>query len=162
MNNKKKDENFLMLINKNCTIELKEFVRLSINNIEKGCAHMGVDPVRMDPHQSVNSMNVRNVQAESVKQLQLNVEKASEESQKQQEDLDLSKAMDSLKKTFERLSRFFKTEAQFTIERELNMIIIKIKDRDTGEIVRQIPPEVAVKIAKNLQELIGILFDEKV
>ncbi|WP_448521134.1 flagellar protein FlaG [Pseudothermotoga sp.] len=123
---------------------------------------MGVDPVRMDPHQSVNSMNVRNVQAESVKQLQLNVEKASEEPKKQQEDLDLSKAMDSLKKTFERLSRFFKTEAQFTIERELNMIIIKIKDRDTGEIVRQIPPEVAVKIAKNLQELMGILFDEKV
>jgi len=123
---------------------------------------MSVDPVRMDPHRNVNSMNVRNVQTESVKQLQLNVEKASEEPKKQQEDLDLSKVMDSLKKTFERLSRFFKTEAQFTIERELNMIIIKIKDRDTGEIVRQIPPEVAVKIAKNLQELMGILFDEKV
>jgi len=123
---------------------------------------MSVDPVRMDPHRNVNSMNVRNVQIESLKQLQLNVEKASEEPKKQQEDLDLSKAMDSLKKTFERLSRFFKTEAQFTIERELNMIIIKIKDRDTGEIVRQIPPEVAVKIAKNLQELMGILFDEKV
>jgi flagellar protein FlaG len=123
---------------------------------------MSVDPVRMDPHRNVNSMNVKNVQTESVKQLQLNVEKASEEPKKQQEDLDLSKAMDSLKKTFERLSRFFKTEAQFTIERELNMIIIKIKDRDTGEIVRQIPPEVAVKIAKNLQELMGILFDKKV
>jgi flagellar protein FlaG len=123
---------------------------------------MSVDPVRMDPHRNVNSMNVKNVQTEILKQLQLNVEKASEEPKKQQEDLDLSKAMDSLKKTFERLSRFFKTEAQFTIERELNMIIIKIKDRDTGEIVRQIPPEVAVKIAKNLQELMGILFDEKV
>jgi flagellar protein FlaG len=123
---------------------------------------MSVDPVRMDPHRNVNSMNVKNVQTESLKQLQLNVEKASEEPKKQQEDLDLSKAMDSLKKTFERLSRFFKTEAQFTIERELNMIIIKIKDRDTGEIVRQIPPEVAVKIAKNLQELMGILFDKKV
>jgi len=123
---------------------------------------MSVDPVRMDPHRNVNSMNVKNVQTENLKQLQLNVEKASEEPKKQQEDLDLSKAMDSLKRTFERLSRFFKTEAQFTIERELNMIIIKIKDRDTGEIVRQIPPEVAVKIAKNLQELIGILFDEKV
>lgn len=123
---------------------------------------MSVDPVRMDPHRNVNSMNVKNVQTESLKQLQLNVEKASEEPKKQQEDLDLSKATDSLKKTFERLSRFFKTEAQFAIERELNMIIIKIKDRDTGEIVRQIPPEVAVKIAKNLQELMGILFDEKV
>ena len=123
---------------------------------------MNVDSVRMDPHHNTNTMNVNKVQTESVKQLQLNVEKASEEPKKQQEDLDLSKAMDSLKKTFERLSRFFKTEAQFTIERELNMIIIKIKDKDTGEIVRQIPPEVAVKIAKNLQELIGILFDEKV
>jgi len=124
---------------------------------------MNVDSVRMDPHHNTNTMNVNRVQTESVKQLQLNVEKASEEPQKQQNnDVDLSKAMDSLKKTFERLSRFFKTEAQFTIERELNMIIIKIKDKDTGEIVRQIPPEVAVKIAKNLQELIGILFDEKV
>ncbi|AJC73761.1 flagellar protein FlaG protein [Pseudothermotoga hypogea DSM 11164 = NBRC 106472] len=124
---------------------------------------MNVDSVRMDPHHNTNTMNVNKVQTESVKQLQLNVEKASEEPQKQQNnDVDLSKAMDSLKKTFERLSRFFKTEAQFTIERELNMIIIKIKDRDTGEIVRQIPPEVAVKIAKNLQELMGILFDEKV
>jgi len=124
---------------------------------------MNVDSVRMDPHHNTNTMNVNKVQTESVKQLQLNVEKASEEPQKQQNnDVDLSKAMDSLKKTFERLSRFFKTEAQFTIERELNMIIIKIKDKDTGEIVRQIPPEVAVKIAKNLQELIGILFDEKV
>jgi len=124
---------------------------------------MNVDSVRMDPHHNTNTMNVNKVQTESVKQLQLNVEKASEEPKKQQNnDVDLSKAMDSLKKTFERLSRFFKTEAQFTIERELNMIIIKIKDKDTGEIVRQIPPEVAVKIAKNLQELIGILFDEKV
>lgn len=124
---------------------------------------MNVDSVRMDPHHNTNTINVNRVQTESVKQLQLNVEKASEEPQKQQNnDVDLSKAMDSLKKTFERLSRFFKTEAQFTIERELNMIIIKIKDKDTGEIVRQIPPEVAVKIAKNLQELMGILFDEKV
>jgi len=124
---------------------------------------MNVDSVRMDPHHNTNTINVNKVQTESVKQLQLNVEKASEEPKKQQNnDVDLSKAMDSLKKTFERLSRFFKTEAQFTIERELNMIIIKIKDKDTGEIVRQIPPEVAVKIAKNLQELIGILFDEKV
>ncbi|KUK03031.1 MAG: Flagellar protein FlaG protein [Thermotoga sp. 50_1627] len=123
---------------------------------------MSVDSVRMDPHHNVNTVNVNRAQAESVKQLQLNVEKASEEPQKQQNDVDLSKTMDSLKKTFERLSRFFKTEAQFTIERELNMIIIKIKDRDTGEIVRQIPPEVAVRIAKNLQELMGILFDEKV
>ncbi|KAF2957331.1 hypothetical protein AS159_09950 [Thermotoga sp. Ku-13t] len=122
---------------------------------------MSTDPVRMDPQRN---MNLERVQTGSLKQLQLNVQRIAEESsRKQKEDsVDLSKTMESLRKTFEKLSRFFKTEAQFTIERELNMIIIKIKDRETGEIVRQIPPEVAVKIAKNLQELIGILFDEKV
>ncbi|MGB9789406.1 MAG: flagellar protein FlaG [Thermotoga caldifontis] len=122
---------------------------------------MSIDPVKMDPQRNTS---LERVQTGSLKQLQLNVEKIAEESSKKQEQdsVDLSKTMESLRKTFEKLSRFFKTEAQFTIERELNMIIIKIKDRETGEIVRQIPPEVAVKIAKNLQELIGILFDEKV
>lgn len=122
---------------------------------------MSIDPVRMDPQRNVN---VERAQIGSLKQLQLNVQRIAEESSRKQEEdnVDLSKTMESLRKTFEKLSRFFKTEAQFTIERELNMIIIKIKDRETGEIVRQIPPEVAVKIAKNLQELIGILFDEKV
>lgn len=122
---------------------------------------MSIDPVRMDPQRNTS---LERVQTGSLKQLQLNVEKIAEESSKKQEQdsVDLSKTMEFLRKTFEKLSRFFKTEAQFTIERELNMIIIKIKDRETGEIVRQIPPEVAVKIAKNLQELIGILFDEKV
>ncbi len=122
---------------------------------------MSIDPVRMDPRRN---MDLERVQSGSLKQLQLNVQRTVEESSRKQEEdnVDLSKTMESLRKTFEKLSRFFKTEAQFTIERELNMIIIKIKDRETGEIVRQIPPEVAVKIAKNLQELIGILFDEKV
>ncbi|MEJ5230272.1 MAG: flagellar protein FlaG, partial [Pseudothermotoga sp.] len=70
--------------------------------------------------------------------------------------------LDDLKKSLEKVKTFLKAEAQFTIDRELNMIIIKIKNVDTGEIIRQIPPEVAVKIAKNLQELIGVLFDERV
>lgn len=70
--------------------------------------------------------------------------------------------LDDLRKALEKVRTFLKAEAQFTIDRELNMIIIKIKNVDTGEIIRQIPPEVAVKIAKNLQELIGVLFDERV
>lgn len=122
---------------------------------------MRVEPINTDPHRSTK---LDDVQVSKVKQFQMNVQKDSEKPPEQQrgEDVDLSKTAESLSKIFERLIKFFKTEAQFTIERELNMIIIKIKDRDTGEIIRQIPPEVAVRIAKNLQELVGILFDEKV
>lgn len=122
---------------------------------------MELDPVKVSFHQNLGRERVS--QAEDLRQLQMHVKRAAEETQKpQQEEVDPSKAMESFKKMLEKLSRFFKTEAQFTIEREPNMIIVKIKDIETGEIVRQIPPEVAVRIAKNLQELIGILFDEKV
>lgn len=122
---------------------------------------MELDPVKVSFHQNLGRERVS--QAEDLRQLQMHVKRAAEETQKpQQEEVDPSKAMESFKKMLEKLSRFFKTEAQFTIEREPNIIIVKIKDIETGEIVRQIPPEVAVRIAKNLQELIGILFDEKV
>jgi flagellar protein FlaG len=69
-------------------------------------------------------------------------------------------AMNILKEKLEKLSKLFRSEAQFTFDRDIDKVIVKIKDKDTGEIIRQIPPEVAIKIAKKVDELIGILFDE--
>lgn len=76
--------------------------------------------------------------------------------------VDLDKSADLLKETFEKLKKIFRGQAEFRIDKEANMIIIKIKDPETGEILRQIPPEQAVKLAKNIQELLGVLMDERV
>lgn len=76
--------------------------------------------------------------------------------------VDLDKSADLLKETFEKLKKIFRGQAEFKIDKEANMIIIKIKDPETGEILRQIPPEQAVKLAKNIQELLGVLMDERV
>ena len=40
--------------------------------------------------------------------------------------------------------------------------VVKVLDRKTGEIIRQIPAENMVKIQQKLEELRGILFDDKV
>jgi flagellar protein FlaG len=40
--------------------------------------------------------------------------------------------------------------------------IIKVMDRQTGKVIRQIPSESMVKIQQKLEELRGILFDDKV
>ncbi len=82
--------------------------------------------------------------------------------EKPSEKVDVEDLLKDIEKSIDKIKMIFRGEAQFILDRELNMIIIKIKDRETGEIIRQIPPEVAVKIAKNLQELMGILFDERV
>ncbi|WP_069292726.1 flagellar protein FlaG [Fervidobacterium thailandense] len=76
--------------------------------------------------------------------------------------IDVEKGVDLLKETFEKLKKIFRGQAEFKIDREANMIIIRIKDPETGEILRQIPPEQAVKLAKNIQELLGVLMDERV
>lgn len=66
------------------------------------------------------------------------------------------------KDSLERLKKIFRGEAEFKIDKDTNMVIIKIKDPESGEIIRQIPPELALKLAKNIQELLGVLMDERV
>ena len=45
-------------------------------------------------------------------------------------------------------------------DEQLNRYLVTIKDKESGEIVREIPDEALIKFARNLQELRGILFDE--
>lgn len=52
------------------------------------------------------------------------------------------------------------TKAVIYKDEELNRFIVKIADKKSGEIVKEIPPEALLKFARNLQELKGILFDE--
>ncbi|ABS60266.1 flagellar protein FlaG [Fervidobacterium nodosum] len=93
---------------------------------------------------------------ESVENLPINVRTTQKEIANKQEEIDL------FKENFEKLKKIFRGEAEFKIDKDTNMVVIKIKDPDTGEIIRQIPPELAVKLAKNIQEILGVLMDERV
>lgn len=44
---------------------------------------------------------------------------------------------------------------EFSQDRELNKMIIKMVDTDTKEIVRQIPPDVALKVARIVTQTFG-------
>ena len=52
------------------------------------------------------------------------------------------------------------TAAFIRRDEELNRYLVTIKDKESGEIVREIPDEALIRFARNLQELRGILFDE--
>lgn len=117
--------------------------------------------MRIDPTDRILN-NVENTQKTSVQRSNVvRLENHVNQEQNDQSKVNVEDTLDNIKKSFEKIKNFLKSEAQFTIDRDLNMIIIKIKNTETGEIIRQIPPEVAVRIAKNLQELIGVLFDER-
>jgi flagellar protein FlaG len=50
---------------------------------------------------------------------------------------------------------------EFSIDSDSNRVIIKVKSADTGEVVRQIPPDDYLKLVAQFKELYGVLFDQK-
>ncbi|WP_066711948.1 flagellar protein FlaG [Clostridium sp. Marseille-P299] len=54
-----------------------------------------------------------------------------------------------------------KTRCEFSYHEEVNRVSIKIRDRETNEIVREIPPEESIKVLEKIYEMAGLLVDEK-
>lgn len=47
----------------------------------------------------------------------------------------------------------------FDLDDATNSMVVKIIDRDTGETLRQIPPDQVLKIKQHMRETLGLIFD---
>ena len=72
----------------------------------------------------------------------------------------ISESMDEAVEVLNDALRRKHTSAQIRRDEQLNRFLITIKDKESGEVVREIPAEALLKFARNLEELKGILFDE--
>ena len=53
-------------------------------------------------------------------------------------------------------------DVRFEIDPKTDRVITKVVDMHSGEVIRQIPSEVAVRISKALDKLQGLLVNEKI
>jgi flagellar protein FlaG len=53
------------------------------------------------------------------------------------------------------------TELRFEIEDSVEDVVVTIVDKETNEVIRQIPSEEMVAIRERIDELIGFLYDAK-
>jgi len=51
---------------------------------------------------------------------------------------------------------------QFVVDHRSNEVIVKVIDKETDKVIREIPPEELQRLYRNLKEAIGLLFDEMV
>ncbi len=49
--------------------------------------------------------------------------------------------------------------AAISVDKNLNQFVVRITDKNTGELLRQIPNEAIQRFAMNLEQLKGILFE---
>ncbi|MBC8317234.1 MAG: flagellar protein FlaG [Desulfobulbaceae bacterium] len=54
-----------------------------------------------------------------------------------------------------------RTKLGFSIHEETDDIVIKVTDRESGDVIRQIPSEEVMELRARLDELVGIIFDKK-
>jgi flagellar protein FlaG len=53
------------------------------------------------------------------------------------------------------------TQLQIKIDKDTDITVVKVVDKQTNKVIRQIHPEYVLKIAKYLDEITGLLLREK-
>ncbi|MGO4110617.1 flagellar protein FlaG [Paenibacillus sp. YAF4_2] len=53
------------------------------------------------------------------------------------------------------------TELQFDVHKQTHLVAVKVKDKETGEVLREIPPEKSLDFIAKLWEMAGLIVDEK-
>ncbi|MED1791098.1 flagellar protein FlaG [Brevibacillus nitrificans] len=53
------------------------------------------------------------------------------------------------------------TYLQFSVHKDLPSIMIKVFDKKTGDLIREVPPEKILDMVSNMVKRTGLIFDEK-
>lgn len=77
--------------------------------------------------------------------------------------IDIEKMKAALTESLQKLNETMRDGGRslnFTMDEKVGGLVILVKNSDTGEVVRQIPSDVVVRIAHNLEAFKGILHNE--
>lgn len=111
------------------------------------------------PEQSLNydptTVKVADVQQKDTQGNGQGTENNTAKEQQQATNEQIKKAVEQLNK------RMSQSEAIFGIHEATNRVTIKIVDKDTKEVIKELPPEKTLDMIAKAWELAGLLVDEK-
>jgi flagellar protein FlaG len=97
---------------------------------------------------------------ETLKKLQREVEQQVQDVQEKRDvkPEELQRLIEEVKRKFDMLSKYLKID----IDQELEIPVVKIMEKDTNRVIRQIPPEYLLELMKRIDQLLGLLMERKV
>jgi len=116
-----------------------------------------------------------NLPAKALPEKPVNVEKKAPDSAPEKTSKDMIKIGETIRENFE-ISRealergleevnknikIFNTRLAFTIDEPTGKTVIQVFDSESDELIRQYPPGEFLKIAARLNEILGVLLDQK-
>jgi flagellar protein FlaG len=107
--------------------------------------HQMINPAASQANRNQNAVNRPNTVAETEKS---------------------SMSTDELKDMTETLNEYtedIQTNLGFNVREELsNQVVVEIKNKETDEVIKQVPPEELIEIKEKMSELVGLIFDTSV
>ena len=138
-----------------------------INNVNSAIASTSLNASNSRGNQSLEGKNASAVKASSIKEssrtnlptsLQsksvVNAKTLTETLKTNEEKV--RAAVKEINSELEKLQ----SELGFSVDKVANDVVITVKRKESGEIVRQIPSETVLKLAHNFEKLKGILLDK--
>ena len=102
----------------------------------------------------IATQETRKLAGDSTGQLQQPVEESSQAQ---------TLTRDEINELTDKLNEFVdskKRNLSFSVDEDSNNTIIKVLDSETQEVIRQFPSEEAVKLAKYLEDAMGLIFND--
>ena len=62
----------------------------------------------------------------------------------------------------QRMGLAFNRKLQFVVDQNSNQVIVKVIDKETDKVIKELPPEELQRLHRNLKEAVGLLFDEMI
>lgn len=59
-----------------------------------------------------------------------------------------------------RTMEIYRTELRFILDEESEEIMVKVVNAETGEVIREIPPEWVLKIVADVKKMLGLILDK--
>jgi flagellar protein FlaG len=60
----------------------------------------------------------------------------------------------------QRIGQIFNKRLQFEVDQNSNQVIVKVIDKETDKVIKEIPPEELQRLSKHIKQAIGLLYDE--
>ena len=71
-------------------------------------------------------------------------------------------SIDQIADDLEIVSRAFNRRLKFSINKELNQVVVKVVDAETDKVIKELPSEEVQRLHVRIREAIGLLIDEEI
>jgi flagellar protein FlaG len=113
------------------------------------------DPVRLE-NTGVGSMAISQRSTRQGNAVESSSQKGVQKKTRSTEEI--SKDLDAINRQLNEAN----SSLQFSVDDKSQELVVRIVDRDSGKVIRQIPPESIVRLRESMKAMAGLLIEKKV